>query len=76
MHLVRLTKRTKKRSIYKDLVTTVKSTMTDQGATMPQFNDRLKALRQDLFPEVVQNSDELPEDVQSCMSDFGKFFCC
>ena len=61
--------------VYKELVMTVKSTMTDQGATMPQFNDRLKALRQDLLPEVVQHWDELPEDVRSCMSDFGKFFC-
>lgn len=61
--------------IYKDLVTTVKSTMTDQGATMPQFNERLSALRQDLLPEVVEHWDQLPEDVRSCMSDFGKFFC-
>ena len=42
---------------------------------MPQFNDRLRALRQDLLPEVVHHWDELPEDVRSCMSDFGKFFC-
>ena len=33
-----------KENIYKDLLTTVKSTMTDQGATMPQLNDRLRAL--------------------------------
>eukprot|EP00057_Strongylocentrotus_purpuratus_P029094 XP_011683568.1 PREDICTED: uncharacterized protein LOC105447354 isoform X1 [Strongylocentrotus purpuratus] len=61
--------------MYKELVTTVKSTMTDQGATMPQFNDRLRALRQDLLPQVVKQWNQLPGDVQACVSDFGKFFC-
>lgn len=61
--------------LYRELVTTVKSTMTDQGATMPQFNDRLSSLRQDLLPEVVQHWEHLPDDIKACMTDFGKFFC-
>ena len=31
--------------VHKELVTTVKSTMTDQGPTMPQFNERLQSVR-------------------------------
>lgn len=40
--------------VFKELITTVKSTMTDKGATMPQFNERLRAIREDLLPDVVQ----------------------
>ena len=62
-------------TIYKELITTIKATMTDQGPTMPQFNQKLDAIRQELLPHVVKNWDDLPDDVRSCIKDFGSFYC-
>ena len=61
--------------IFKELIATVKSTMTDQGPTMPQFNARLQSVRANLLPDVVENWDTLPGDVKECMAEFGVFFC-
>ena len=41
---------------------TVKSTMTDQGATMPQFSE---ASQTDLLPKVIHNTVSLSEDIRT-----------
>ena len=60
---------------FKELIATVKSTMTDQGPTMPQFNAKLQSVRTNLLSEVVGNWESLPNDVKECMAEFGVFFC-
>lgn len=61
--------------IYNELITNIKSTMTDQGPTMPQFSSRVSTVRSELLPEVVKNWETLPEDVRKSLSEFGTFFC-
>ena len=61
--------------VFKELITTVKSTMTDQGPTMPQFNERLHSVRTNLLPEVVENWETLPQFVKESMAEFGAFYC-
>ena len=41
-------------AIYNDLLCTVKSSMTDQGPTMPQFGGRLSLIREELLPTIVR----------------------
>ncbi|XP_030830480.1 uncharacterized protein LOC105441835 [Strongylocentrotus purpuratus] len=61
--------------LYKELITSISATMTDQGPTMPQFSDRVESLRRTLLPEVVEHWETLPEEVQKSASDFGPFYC-
>lgn len=61
--------------LYKELITSISATMTDQGPTMPQFSDRVESLRRTLLPEVVEHWETLPEEVQKSTSDFGTFYC-
>ena len=63
------------RKLYRELMTSVKATMTDQGPTMPQFSERIAAIREDLLPSVVGQWDTLPPEVQATMKEFGTFYC-
>ena len=61
--------------VYKELLCTVKSAMTDQGPTMPQFGDKLQSIRQNLLPNVIQNWEAIPDDIKEGMCEFGQFYC-
>ena len=64
-----------KKSIFNDIMATVKSTMTDQGPTMPQFSEKLQTIREKLLPAVIKDWANCPADVQRCIAEFGTFFC-
>ncbi|XP_033117054.1 uncharacterized protein LOC117116991 [Anneissia japonica] len=65
----------RKEQLYEELITTIKSTMTDQGPSMPQFSAKLEALRTSLLPKVVKHWETLPTEVQENVAEFGTFFC-
>lgn len=62
-------------NLSKDIMTTIKSTMTDQGPTMPQFSEKLKVLKEELLPEVVSNWDILQEEDKATCRQFATFYC-
>eukprot|EP00057_Strongylocentrotus_purpuratus_P011916 XP_011666390.1 PREDICTED: uncharacterized protein LOC105439273 [Strongylocentrotus purpuratus] len=57
------------------MITTIKSTMTDQGPTMPQFSEKIRTLKEELLPHVVSNWDGLTEDDKSTCQQFATFYC-
>ncbi|XP_072051465.1 uncharacterized protein [Amphiura filiformis] len=57
------------------LFASVKSTMTDQGPTMPQFSEKLKVVREELLPAAYSKWDELPDDLQATTKEFCTFYC-
>ena len=61
--------------LYKELITSISATMTDQGPTMPQFSDRVESLRRTLLPEVIEHWETLPEEVKTSAAEFGTFYC-
>ena len=46
---------------FSKLITSIMSTMSDQGATNPVFNRQLEELRETLLPNAIENWDEIPE---------------
>ena len=64
-----------KNAVYKSLVTSVKSSMTDQGPTMPQFSEKVAIIREELLRNVVEDWDNMPAAVKETMKSFGTFFC-
>lgn len=62
-------------TVYNKLIATVSTTMTDQGATMPQFHDKLKLMREEILPVAVENWEDLPQNVKETTIEFGRFFC-
>ena len=58
-----------------ELYASIKSTMTDQGPTMPQFSEKLMSIRETLLPVAYDKWDQLPEDIQKATRDFATFFC-
>lgn len=62
-------------AIYNELICSFKSTMTDQGPGMPQMSERVKMLREELLPSVLENWETLPQDGKSTLLEFGTFFC-
>ena len=45
-----------------ELVTSIKSTMSDQGPTNATFNEQLTELRKDFFSKVVEKWQDLTEN--------------
>ena len=64
-----------KDKFYKELMSSVTATMTDQGPTMPQFSEKLAPIRETLLPSVVENWKDLPPDLESTCKEFCTFFC-
>ena len=64
-----------KDKLYNKLITSVKSTMTDQGPTMPQFSEQLAAIREEILPTVVSHWEDIPSEAQATMKDFSTFYC-
>ena len=60
---------------YEELLATVQSLITDQGPAIPQFANKLRVLRENLLPKIVDKWDNLPVEVQKRMSKFGEFYC-
>ena len=60
---------------YDDLLCSIKSTMTDQGPTMPQFSKKLQCIQETLLPTVVKNWETCPVEVENCIAQFGTFYC-
>ena len=44
-----------KEKVYKELITSVTATMTDQGPTMPQFSEQMAKIRDTLLPSVIES---------------------
>ena len=57
------------------LVVSIKNTMSDLGPVNPLFNAKLKAVREELLPKVIDNWEYLDQETQSEMGDMGNFFC-
>ena len=57
------------------LVVSIKNTMSDLGPVNPLFNAKLKAVREELLPKVIDNWEYLDQGTQSEMGDMGNFFC-
>ena len=49
--------------------------MSDLGPVNPVFNCKLKLLREQLLPKVVENWDMLAKDEKSEMSDMANYYC-
>ena len=47
----------------------------DLGPVNPVFNCKLKLLREQLLPKVVENWDMLAKDQKSEMSDMANYYC-
>ena len=58
-----------------NLVVSIKNTMSDLGPVNPLFNAKLKAVREELLPKVIDNWEYLDQGTQSEMGDMGNFFC-
>ncbi|XP_063962848.1 uncharacterized protein LOC135155998 [Lytechinus pictus] len=69
------TEATESTNITKKIMTTIKSTMTDQGPTMPQFSDKLRVLKEELLPEVVRNWDLLEQEEKATYQQFATLYC-
>ena len=59
----------------KRIISTIKSTMTNQGPTMPQFSERIHTLKEEILPHVVSNWEQLTEDDRATCQQFASFFC-
>ena len=56
-----------------ELVTSIKSTMSDQGPTNATFNEQLTELRKDFLPKVVDKWQDLTENFKKSLE--GNFYC-
>lgn len=62
----------KKRS---QLITSLKSLMSDQCSTNGLFNKAIHDIREGLLPAVIENFDQLPETEKSEIAEMGTFAC-
>ncbi|XP_048751175.2 uncharacterized protein LOC125662866 [Ostrea edulis] len=60
---------------FSKLVSSIISTMSDQGATNPVFNRQLEELRENLLPDVIENWDEISEVNRLEIGKVSSFFC-
>ena len=60
---------------YAELITTIQTTMSDQGATNPKFFSLINSLRNELLPLATENWDQLPSEVQAKLARMSNFFC-
>ena len=58
-----------------ELVTSIKSTMSDQGPTNATFNEQLTELRKDFLPKVVEKWQDLTENSKKSLEEMGNFYC-
>ena len=58
-----------------ELVTSIKSTMSDQGPTNATFNEQLAELRKEFLPKVVEKWEELSEESKNSLEEMGNFYC-
>ena len=58
-----------------ELVTSIKSTMSDQGPTNTTFNEQLTELQNDFLPKVVEKGQELTENSKKSLEEMGNFYC-
>ena len=57
------------------LVSSIKNTMSDQGAVNPCFNRELEIIRKDALPKAVDNWDVLSEQARAEIISMGNFYC-
>ena len=57
------------------LVTSITSTMSDQGSTNPVFNRQLTEQKQTLMPEVIDNWENLRSETRKEVSTISSYFC-
>lgn len=57
------------------LITSVKSTMSDKGPINPCFNKQLKTLREQLLPNVIDKWETFDEQLKNSLSDMCNFVC-
>ncbi|CAC5376815.1 unnamed protein product [Mytilus coruscus] len=57
------------------LTCSIVSTMSDQGAANPLFNQQLKAFKESLLPDIVENWENLDNNTQAEMAKMSSFFC-
>ena len=62
-------------SNFEKLVCSIKNTMSDLGPVNPLFNEKLKAVREEMLPRVIANWDSLDEEYRVKLIDMGNFFC-
>ena len=58
-----------------ELVTSIKSTMSDQGPTNATFNEQLTELQKDFLPKVVEKWQDLAENSKKSLEEMGNFYC-
>ncbi|CAG2230236.1 unnamed protein product [Mytilus edulis] len=57
------------------LTCSIVSTMSDQGAANPLFNQKLKEFKESLLPDIVENWENLDINTQTEMAKMSSFFC-
>ncbi|VDI71580.1 E1A/CREB-binding protein [Mytilus galloprovincialis] len=57
------------------LTCSIVSTMSDQGAANPLFNQQLKEFKESLLPDIVENWENLDINTQTEMAKMSSFFC-
>ena len=60
---------------FEKLVCSIKNTMSDLGPVNPLFNEKFKAVREEMLPRIIANWDSLDEKYKSQLLDMGNFFC-
>ena len=55
------------------LITSVKSTMSDRGPINPCFNKQLKTFREQLLPNVIDKWETFDEQLKNSLSDMCNF---
>ena len=58
-----------------ELVTSIKSTISDKGPTNAIFNEQLTELRTDFLPKVVEKWQDLTENSKKSLEEMGNFYC-
>lgn len=64
-----------KERVFSELVLSIRSTMSDQCAVNPCFNEQLKQLRERLLPLCIENWSSLSKSSQDELKNMCNFFC-
>ena len=60
---------------FEKLICSIKNTMSDLGPVNPLFNEKFKAVREEMLPRIIVNWDSMDEQYKSQLLDMGNFFC-
>ncbi|XP_041475676.1 uncharacterized protein LOC121424143 [Lytechinus variegatus] len=62
-------------NITQKIMTTLKSTIANQGPTVPQLSDKLRLLKEELLPSVFRKWDLLEQEEKATCQQFATLYC-